>query len=97
MPTWYYRFVSNPAEVKQIVDERKIQSLNSHTNYLTWYTPTRYGNVNQAQQELAMPYPQRTVWGQLLIPMWEHYRFLSGSLLQTLDSLEAGLRQPLMR
>jgi hypothetical protein len=57
MPIWYYRYVSNPAEVKQIVDERKIQSLNARSNYLTWYTPTRYGDVDQAQRELALPYP----------------------------------------
>jgi hypothetical protein len=57
MPTWYYRYVSNPAEVKQIIDERKIQSLNPHTNHLTWYTLARYVDLNQAQRELAMPYP----------------------------------------
>jgi len=56
MPVWYYRYVSNPAEVEQILDERKIQSLNPASNYLTWYTPTRYGDINLAQQELAMPY-----------------------------------------
>jgi hypothetical protein len=55
MPTWYYRYVSNPAEIKPIVDERKIQSVNATTNYLTWYTPTRYQNVDLAQQELAPP------------------------------------------
>jgi hypothetical protein len=56
MPTWYYRYLSNPPEVKQLIDERKIQSLNATTNYLTWYTPTRYEDVNQAKQELSMPY-----------------------------------------
>ena len=56
MPTWYYRYVSNPPEVKQIADERKIQSLNPATNYLTWYTPTRYQDVDLAQKELALPY-----------------------------------------
>jgi hypothetical protein len=55
MPTWYYRYISNPAELKQIIDERKVRSLNRQTNYLTWYTPTRYVDVHQAQQELAMP------------------------------------------
>jgi hypothetical protein len=56
MPTWYYRYVSNPPEVKQILDERKIQSVNPATNSLTWYTTTRYREVDVAQQELAMPY-----------------------------------------
>lgn len=56
MPTWYYRYVSNPPEVKQIVDERKIQSVNPATNYLTWYTPTRYRDVDLAQEELALSY-----------------------------------------
>jgi hypothetical protein len=55
VPTWYYRYVSNPAEVKQIIDERKIQSLNPHTNRLTWYTRARYIDLAQAQRELAMP------------------------------------------
>jgi hypothetical protein len=56
MPTWYYRYLSNPAEVKQLLDERRIQSVNPLTNHLTWYTPTRYGNVDLAQREMAMPY-----------------------------------------
>ena len=55
MPTWYYRYVSDSSEVKQILDERKIQSLNLSTNHLTWYTPTRYPDVGQAQQALSMP------------------------------------------
>jgi len=56
MPTWFYRYLSNPAEMKQLLDERRIQSVNPLTNYLPWYPPARYGNIDLAQRELAMPY-----------------------------------------
>lgn len=57
MPLWCYRCISDPSAVKQIRDERKVQSLNPRTNRQTWYTPTRYSHVSQAQQELALPQP----------------------------------------
>lgn len=49
-----YRYISHPAEVTQVVDERKVQSTNPQTQYATWYTPARYDNPAMVQQELAL-------------------------------------------
>ncbi|OGF58604.1 MAG: hypothetical protein A2Y62_08010 [Candidatus Fischerbacteria bacterium RBG_13_37_8] len=50
-----YRYISQQVEKDQIINERKIQSINAATNYATWYTITRYDDENTAQQELALP------------------------------------------
>jgi len=55
MPTSFYRYISSPAEVKQINDDRKVLSVNAQTGFTTWYTPTRYTNLGQATQELSLP------------------------------------------
>ncbi|MGH8072346.1 MAG: hypothetical protein ACRERE_45355 [Candidatus Entotheonellia bacterium] len=54
MPGWYYHYIDDPAEVTQIKDDRRIQSMQPSANPLTWYTPTRYDNPSQAQQDLSM-------------------------------------------
>jgi hypothetical protein len=40
MPGWYYHYIDDPAEVTQIKDDRRIQSMQPSANPLTWYTPT---------------------------------------------------------
>lgn len=55
MKVEFYRFVSDRSEVDQIVHERRVQSRNPHSNYATWYTPTRYDNPDLALAELALP------------------------------------------
>lgn len=57
MATVYYRYICNVQERNQLVAERKVLSINSTTGYVTWYTPTRYNNANDAQRELALPSP----------------------------------------
>jgi hypothetical protein len=94
MPTWYYRYVSNPPEVKQIVDERKIQSVNPATNYLTWYTPTRYRDVDLAQEELALPYTPTHRLGPILICTSAIWMSPSASLTLPMDSQGVGLKWP---
>lgn len=54
MAVAFYRYVSSPMEVNQVVKERKIQSMNPTTQYATWYTPTRYDDPHDAQRELAL-------------------------------------------
>jgi hypothetical protein len=54
MPTFFYRYISNQKEADQIIEERRVQSLNTATQYETWYTPVRYDDAEQARQELAM-------------------------------------------
>lgn len=55
MATEYYRYLSDPTEVAQIIHERRIQSTNSAAGHATWYSPTRYDNPVDAQRELALP------------------------------------------
>jgi len=57
MATAYYRYISYPLEVTQVVHERKVQSMNPKRGYATWYTPTRYDDPTKAQQELALSKP----------------------------------------
>ena len=55
MPTGFYRYISSPGEVTQIVDQRKVHSTNAYTRHATWYTPTRFDIPADAQRELALP------------------------------------------
>ncbi len=50
----FYRYISYPVEIQQIVAERKIQSTNPSEGFATWYTPTRYNNPAEAKSELAL-------------------------------------------
>ncbi|MBI4082957.1 MAG: hypothetical protein HY423_10140 [Candidatus Lambdaproteobacteria bacterium] len=54
MTVQFYRYLSHQ-EVTQVQKERKIHSTNPVTRYATWYTPTRYDNLQIAQAELALP------------------------------------------
>ena len=55
MPTWYYRYISYPAEVTQVQDERKVLSTNPTNGHLTWYAPERYHIPRDAERALALP------------------------------------------
>lgn len=55
----FYRYLSNPWEIDQIINGRKIQSLDRQGQPSpkgTWYTPIRYEKDADAQQELALQY-----------------------------------------
>ena len=54
MPLWYYHYIYESAEVMQIKDDRRIQSMQVSLNPETWYSPTRYDNPSQAQRELSI-------------------------------------------
>ena len=95
MPTWYYSYVSNPPQVKQILDERKIQSINPTTNYRTWYTPTRYQDVLLAQQELALEYTPTHPLGPIPEMYVVNMDVPSASLTLPMDFQEVGLKWPL--
>lgn len=53
MPVAFYRYLSDPWEVAQIKNERKIQTLNPNA-LGTWYSPNRYEDPNEARKELAL-------------------------------------------
>ena len=57
MPTGFYRYLSSSQEISQVIDERKVQSTNSSTQYATWYCPTRSDSDSMAEQEVALPRP----------------------------------------
>jgi hypothetical protein len=57
MTIGFYRYVSYPAEIAQLLRERKVHSTNPGTGYATWYTPTRYDVLTTACAELALPAP----------------------------------------
>jgi hypothetical protein len=50
----FYRYISDPNEVVQWSQERKINTLNPKA-VGTWYAPTRYQTPDQAESELALP------------------------------------------
>jgi hypothetical protein len=50
----FYRYISHPDEVKQVLDERRVQSTNPRTGRATWYTTVRYDDPLVAQRELAL-------------------------------------------
>ena len=50
----FYRYISHPDEVKQVLEERRLQSMNPRTGRATWYTAVRYDNPLVAQRELAL-------------------------------------------
>ena len=54
----FYRYLSNPSEIDQLRNEKKIQSLieGQPNPQGTWYTPTRYEYSADAEAELALPY-----------------------------------------
>jgi hypothetical protein len=54
MPTRYYRYISSQSEVRQVLEERIVESANNNTPY-TWFTPTRYEDPQRAKEELALP------------------------------------------
>lgn len=66
MPALFYRYLSSQDEVLQIINERRVQSRNSLTQYETWYTPKRYDNSDHARRELAMPLPPNHRIGPIL-------------------------------
>lgn len=49
----FYRYVSNPDEIKQMLEQRRIQSTNPKGR-ITWYTTVRYDDPVVAQRELAL-------------------------------------------
>ncbi len=55
MVTNYYRYITDVHERNQLVSERKIHSRNPMRGHETWFSPTRYDNPLQAQQNLALP------------------------------------------
>lgn len=55
MPLWYYHYTNDTTEINQIQTERKIASAALAANPLTWYSPTRYDNTANAQQDLSLP------------------------------------------
>lgn len=52
MPIAFYRYLCDVTEVNQIKRERKIQTRNPAL--VTWYSPTRYEDPDQAKRELAL-------------------------------------------
>lgn len=57
MPIGFYRYICDPAEVNQAMNERKLHSMNRITGHATWYAPTRYEKPAEAQRELALRRP----------------------------------------
>lgn len=57
MPLEFYRYISYCPEVDQMIRERKIQSTNPNTGFATWWTPQRYDDPDDAEQELALDGP----------------------------------------
>lgn len=55
MVEWYCRYVSNPMEVQQIKEERKILSVNTTTNRETWFTTDAYDDITMAEECLSLP------------------------------------------
>jgi hypothetical protein len=53
----YYRYFSHPEELKQIVQERRVQGTNPLSGGATWYTTVRYDDPLVAQRELALNRP----------------------------------------
>jgi hypothetical protein len=52
----YYRYLSDPSEVAQVIHERRIQSMNLVAGRATWYSAIRYDNPIDAQRTLALPH-----------------------------------------
>lgn len=55
MSVAYYRYISNVVERNELVQKKRILSLNVASGHETWYTPTRYTDPAVAQRELALP------------------------------------------
>ncbi|MDA1190821.1 MAG: hypothetical protein O3A46_03945 [Candidatus Poribacteria bacterium] len=62
-----YRYLSDENEYEQIQRERKVQTLNPTYGYRTWFTVTRYDDVQQAQEELALPLTPRYRVGPIAV------------------------------
>jgi len=49
----YYRYTEDQQEIRQLSDDRKIESTVSSTNQ-TWYSPNRYPDSSKAENKLAL-------------------------------------------
>lgn len=99
MPEEVYRYISENEEIEQIVRERRVQSTNAVTEYLTWFTPRRYETPAAAQEELALPHEPTHRVGPIasnLMPALEiEVRSVDPAFGQPGGGLEVATRNPI--